>query len=288
MSLCSKFMIIQKNIKKKSLPGGILRLHFAKGTPRCSCLPAVFTLEAAVVLPLTAVFFVSILFFFRIMQVQLEVQRALDNTGRKLAVYLAEDTEDTGVGKNITANALLAKELAGNSVVKMYLDGGAAGISLGKSSYGGRNVKLEASYRICFPVNFPGLQKIRIVQRAACRKWTGWQLPADEDEDVWVYIAATGTVYHITDTCTHLKLSVRQVDREMVGTMRNEDGARYRVCRLCSKQETGKIVYITKEGDRYHSVPGCSAIKRTIYRIRISEAEERRACRKCMKEKGKK
>lgn len=57
-----------------------------KGTPQCLRLSAVFTLEAAVVMPVLACFFVSVLFFFRIMQIQLEVQRALDDTGRKLAV----------------------------------------------------------------------------------------------------------------------------------------------------------------------------------------------------------
>ena len=52
-----------------------------KGTPQCLRLSAVFTLEAAVVMPVLACFFVSVLFFFRIMQIQLEVQRALDDTG---------------------------------------------------------------------------------------------------------------------------------------------------------------------------------------------------------------
>ena len=50
-----------------------------KGTPQCLRLSAVFTLEAAVVMPVLACFFVSVLFFFRIMQIQLEVQKALDN-----------------------------------------------------------------------------------------------------------------------------------------------------------------------------------------------------------------
>ena len=60
-----------------------------KGTPQCLRLSAVFTLEAAVVMPVLACFFVSVLFFFRIMQIQLEVQKALDDTGRKLAVCAA-------------------------------------------------------------------------------------------------------------------------------------------------------------------------------------------------------
>lgn len=65
-----------------------------KGTPQCLRLSAVFTLEAAVVMPVLACFFVSVLFFFRIMQIQLEVQRALDDTGRKLAVCATTVSSD--------------------------------------------------------------------------------------------------------------------------------------------------------------------------------------------------
>lgn len=50
--------------------------------------------------------FVSVLFFFRIMQIQLEVQRALDDTGRKLAVCAATVSSD-GAALPGMAEALL-------------------------------------------------------------------------------------------------------------------------------------------------------------------------------------
>ena len=86
-----------KTIKneQKSLPE---RCSFRKGpawtnapkeTPGCTCPSGSMTLEAAVVVPILACLFTCVLFFFRVMQVQLCVQDALEDTGRTLSVYAA-------------------------------------------------------------------------------------------------------------------------------------------------------------------------------------------------------
>ena len=100
-----------------------------KGTPQCLRLSAVFTLEAAVVMPVLACFFVSVLFFFRIMQIQLEVQRALDDTGRKLAVCATTVSSD-GAALPGMAEALLLREMADRTEAETYITGGKFGISL--------------------------------------------------------------------------------------------------------------------------------------------------------------
>ena len=100
-----------------------------KGTPQCLRLSAVFTLEAAVVMPVLACFFVSVLFFFRIMQIQLEVQRALDDTGRKLAVCATTVSSD-GAALPGMAEALLLREMADRTEAETYITGGQFGISL--------------------------------------------------------------------------------------------------------------------------------------------------------------
>ena len=100
-----------------------------KGTPQCLRLSAVFTLEAAVVMPVLACFFVSVLFFFRIMQIQLEVQKALDDTGRKLAVCAAAVSSDGAALPGI-AEALLLREMADRTEAETYITGGKFVISL--------------------------------------------------------------------------------------------------------------------------------------------------------------
>ena len=73
----------KSNNSIKSLPESML---FKLETPQCICLKGSLTVEASVILPLLACFFSFLLFFFRILQVQLTVQEALEDTGRVLAV----------------------------------------------------------------------------------------------------------------------------------------------------------------------------------------------------------
>ena len=105
-----------------------------KGTPQCLRLSAVFTL-------VLACFFVSVLFFFRIMQIQLEVQRALDDTGRKLAVCATTVSSD-GAALPGMAEALLLREMADRTEAETYITGGKFGISLipGRRSHCGRRI----------------------------------------------------------------------------------------------------------------------------------------------------
>ena len=80
-------------------------------------------------MPVLACFFVSVLFFFRIMQIQLEVQRALDDTGRKLAVCATTVSSD-GAALPGMAEALLLREMADRTEAETYITGGKFGISL--------------------------------------------------------------------------------------------------------------------------------------------------------------
>ena len=267
--------------KAKALPGR-KKSDSYKGTPRCTCCAAVLTVEAALILPLLTCFFVSILFFFRVLQVELEVQKALDNTGRKLAVYLAGDGAGSAV-ELAAAQALFANELAEREIAKAYIRGGSAGISLLGSELTRDEVKLSAAYHIRLPMHLFWEWDLSMAQKAWCRKWTGWNgTGTDGNGDVWVFITETGQVYHTVSTCTHLVLSVQSVRREELGVLRNEAGGRYAKCLLCDDVENvwGRV-YITNQGDRYHNDLNCSGIKRTVMMVRLSEIGARRLCSRC-------
>lgn len=275
--------------KVKSLPGNAkiemrkstTLLFVDKGTPRCTCMSAAFTLEAAVILPLLACFFVSILFFFRVMQVELQVQKALDDTGRKLAVYLCE--EEDYVPGLAAAEALFLKEMSGREVAATYINGGNAGISLLESKFEGNEISLCARYHVKLPIRIFWNWDLEMVQRADCRKWNGWNgNGSSQDEDQWVYVTETGTVYHTSSSCTHLVLSIHSVAYDQVSLLRSENGEKYDRCLHCMKagQQSG-IVYITNQGSAYHSDLNCSGIKRTVSMVRLSEVGNRRACSRC-------
>ena len=287
--LLEKSKLIHNNYTQTTLPGRVQvnmeKKYLQKEAQRCICCTGAFTLEAAVILPLLACFFVSILFFFRVMQVQLEVQKALDDTGRKLAVFLPVNEKSLAddVAGRVAAEVLLRKELDGREEAKRYITGGVAGVSLVGSRFEGENVYLQATYRVGLPVNLIAVPAIKVVLKAECRKWTG-RRPDGEAEGtvVWVYITEQGTVYHRTKSCSHLTLSIRAVEQEEVAELRNEGGERYSPCHLCKESENDRgRVYITNLGNRYHTDLNCGGIKRTIRMVRLSEVGDRPACSKC-------
>lgn len=275
----------QKNTQnnKKSLPRSI---RFFRETSRyASFCCGSLTVEAALILPFAICFFVWCLFFFRILQVQIEVQKALNDTARMLAVYLDEEEENHLKNLSVT-KVTFAKQITDRKMAQRYIQGGISGISFLKSDLSGDEICLHAAYKITFPVRILPVPKLQIAQSAECRKWIGWRPKEGEgDGPIWVYIAETGTVYHMTRSCTYLTLSIQSVLYEEVLEKRNESGEKYRKCVICyDSTEKRESVYITNYGDCYHRNLDCSGIKRTIYAVRISEVGERRRCGKCGRE----
>ena len=265
--------------KEGSLPGKCAFLS-QKETPRCLCFHASFTLEAAVILPLLACFFVSVLFFFRVMQIEIIVQKTLDDTGRKLAVYLAE--KEGGV-ELLEAEALFLKELTGKELPEKYIENGRLGILLLSSQFDEREVALEATYRIKLPIQMFAIDGLWVRQNAVCRKWNGWKPDqAGGDHEEWVYITETGRAYHREDTCSYLDLSIRSVKPEQLDNLRNENGGKYHPCSECVDAEKANgNIYITNYGDRYHNDLNCSGIKRTIYMVKLRDVGGRTPCKRC-------
>ncbi len=285
--------------ENKSLPNHKNKSHLSgkmtvqKEAPRFTC-GASFTVEAALVIPMVTCFFAAILFLFHVLEVQLCVQTGMEQTGRKLAVYAAAETEngtDAAAGKEngagaaaetATAKILLVKNLRENEEIAKWVVGGAAGLSLLESDMEGDDIDLVVNYRMEFPLRLLQPFSVHIKQRTKVRKWTGWNPGAGEDEDPWVYITESGSVYHTTKNCTHLKLSIQPVSLAELAGRRNLDGAIYHACPQCvGKEKAAGIVYITDYGDRYHTNLNCSGLKRTIYTVRKSEVGNRRACSKC-------
>lgn len=100
-----------------------------------------------------------------------------------------------------------------------------------------------------------------------------------------VYVAENAEVYHLDRECSHLRLSIREVDFDELNNYRNSGGGKYKPCELCGKYEIGDKVYITTDGDRYHTKHTCSGLKRTVSTITESEAQGRglRLCSRCGK-----
>lgn len=137
---------------------------------------------------------------------------------------------------------------------------------------------------ICRSEELEGIQnplfsgKRKITQSAVCRPWIGFTKL--EEQETYVYITPEGSVYHLTADCTHLELSIHTVSLKSAKTMKNQYGESYKKCELC-KEVPGNIVYITEEGNRYHSRRGCSGLKRTVRLVPLRSVLERSCCLRC-------
>lgn len=252
------------------------------------------SIEAVVIIPIFVCFMVFIMFLFRVLQVQITMEKALRYTAETLAVT-AYDTydEEEKMAKGeavdlVAAELLLLSKLDEYNCPTSFIDGGKMGISLLSSEFDGEDIKLKASYDMTPMVNFFGRLTYHFVQCSVARKWIGdgeiGDASGDNNEnDDWVYITTNGTVYHLTRGCHYLDLSIREVAGSNVHNERNASGSKYTVCPMCKKNTWKTFVYITDYGESYHSSLTCSGLKRTIMMIRKKEAINKGfgCCSKC-------
>lgn len=144
------------------------------------------------------------------------------------------------------------------------------------------DVTICKSARLENPWINPFGTKNHVTQSAVCRAWIGFT--ELETEEAYVYATPEGSVYHLYGDCTHLNLSIQRVSFAKACSAKNEYGEKYRACELCG-EASGALVYITSEGNCYHSERSCSGLKRTVCQVPLSEVGERGCCIRCMSRK---
>lgn len=129
---------------------------------------------------------------------------------------------------------------------------------------------------------FP-IQTIRFFYTVKVYPWIGSEAAVSSEEgEEMVYVTEHGEVYHATNSCSYLNVSVQQVTSSRITEYRNKNGGKYYPCEICGQKRSAGIFYITSWGDRYHSSASCSKLHRSIRLIRRSEAvQEYRPCSRC-------
>lgn len=230
--------------------------------------------EASLVLWLFIVFAVSLMMPMEFVQVQLRVQKALEEQLR-IVCSQAEETEE---------NALRRWEWLGRSCVKGKEDG-----VLVNCVREGDRVELDAAYCVTIPFSLFGKREFFLQNSCSGRAWSG-SPEADawngKDGSVLVYVTPYGTAFHWYRDCVNLDVAVYEADAARLETIRNASGSRYYPCRYCAdkKQPDGDgPVYLTRYGQRYHADRGCSRLNRTVSAIMRKDAGSRHLCEKCRK-----
>ncbi len=246
------------------------------------------TVEAALALPVFLICMIAALQYCAVMGTAVMLGTALSDTSQSMgtAAYSVRYAKEAGEGTK-TAAAIVSTAYAQRQVTKKA--GNPENIKntnllLSSVLKDGQTIDLVLTYQLRSPIQLPG---IFFLQRARIRAWTGREDGAgatgseqDESREEYVYVTVTGTVCHADPECSHLKLSIREVRESSLESLRNNSGGKYHPCEKCGDQQ-GSRIYITNEGNRYHTSLSCSGLKRTVRKVTKEEAGSLRMCSKC-------
>jgi len=275
-----------------------------KGT----CLKASLTLEAALVLPLILFCMILLMMPLQMMNADRKVQAVCEDVASDVSKYLytvneikrgrlGSDGSSGSRGSDSRLSTIM--EIADGPALGAYAamriksevaDDRLKIVNLLNSELDSRDdmvtVRIEYAYKLPFKVFDLGFLQQEVT--ASRRAWVGADGSADEGaevaDDEWVYIGKNATRYHLSASCHYL---YNDWKRAVVGA--NGKAAGKRPCEICGGSAApGQTVYITPNGDKYHTDTGCPAMKAYPKMVRKSEVEHLGCCSYCQKHYAKK
>lgn len=234
-------------------------------------LRAVATVEASLVMPLFIYATVAVMYMLQILMVKQDINTAGYNCVRTLTKYSYAYKALTDSDKEVTfltAYGIMLSEL-GTDLLKEQ-----------------GCIDVKVTYQVKNPFDIFGIGIVTVSQTFSGQGWLGDKsVSADmgsSDNECLVYITTYGSVYHTSEECAYINLSVSQVSAKEISGRRNQSGSKYYPCEYClADVNTPGEVYITDYGSRYHGYADCTAIRRTVIKIPVSKAAGRRICEKC-------
>ncbi len=259
---------------------------------------ASLTVEASLVLPFFVFAVLFFMYFFQFLYLTDTVQSGITETGKFISRYekIMKEEEIFGGAEQSALKQKFYAYLDKESINEKCIVGGVYGIDIGISEMKENQpvIEITAVYQVQFPIPFFGEKTSLVTQKVKTRAFIGQAMKKDinsdrglengalEIEDLYVYVTENGTVYHMNENCSHLKLSISGIDAKQIGTARNDSGGKYKPCEKCIKNSEAEAeVYIAKDGECYHNSLSCSGLKRTIYAVCYSEVIGKRKCSRC-------
>lgn len=251
---------------------------------------ASLTVESAFVLPFFFIAVVLIAGMLDLYRIFVLVQTSLCEGAKELGMYAYCSPEDTQSPVGIVNDGICAaygsrkirERLEGEAL--SGIKGGINGIQFLGSNYRDDIVFLRASFLYQVPSGIFQIFPVSVKVEGQARAWKGFQgkLYGNSEDNEMVYITDWESVYHTSESCTHLNLSVEAVALWHAQSARNQYGERYHACESCIGQGTAHgMVYITSTGTAYHSNAQCGGIKRSVRMVKKSETEALHACERC-------
>lgn len=226
------------------------------------------SLEAALVVPLFLLVMVYLFQAFQSVLAETLVYEAAAQTAEYMAELSYMETCNVAV-----AYMKFPGYIDEEDTVNRYIQGGTSGVSfLGSVMLDDENCVV---LRVSYETRYAGARSFTIRKRAYVGEdGKAKDGSSGEEDDVYVYVTDNQSVYHVTRSCTYLALRIHTSSLQKA----KEDG--YEGCSFCGNA-CGETVYVTEEGNCYHSRLTCSGLKRTVYRKKLSEVGGLGACSRC-------
>ena len=245
--------------------------------------------EGSLVLPIFLFYMVTILYSLEMVRFQSDVFEAMHQAIGKAGIlaYMGSGSGDQETTiPEISVNTEVQRYLEEQSHPYLCVKGGMSGVSGReiRNYLGAGNIGIKVSYQMKPLIGWLSIGKLYVEDHCLVHGFVGYlgdgSGEALPEKEIYVYITPTGTKYHMSENCTYLQVQIQAVQAAELATLRNASGEIYRACETCRPQESG-LLYLTQWGNRYHGRSDCSALKRTIYIVPISQVGVRGACKKC-------
>ena len=225
------------------------------------------SLEATLVMSVFLMAMVSLFWMAQSVLAEAQVYEAAAETAEYMAEIAYLGGADTAV-----AYLRFPKYADEKETVERYVKHGVSGVQFLGSEIGEKYIVLRVSYAM----EHLGARSFTIRKRAYTgAAWEAAETDTAHVENAYVYVTDNQAVYHMTRRCSYLTLQIQ------TSTLEQAKYNGYDMCAFCGKDVQERQVYVTNEGDRYHSSLTCSGLKRTVYRKKKSEVTRLAACSRC-------
>lgn len=285
--------VLSPTIKTSLLPAVLTSLNTKKDKKRTSFLASPYrraslTVEAAVVLPVFLVCMAAVLQMLNVYHTAVRLESAMTETAEEMAI--GAYATKYGQQDQLFHTALSVGYATARVNGRVGSTEGVQDMNFLLSSFleEQESVNLVCTYRMKAAVGMVRLPFVLFVSRANVRGWTGRRGSGgtekegngeDAEDGETVYVTDNGRVYHKDRECSHIRLKISAVSMSQARSAHNAHGAGYQPCEKCGSHAAG-MVYITREGNRYHASLSCGGLKRTVSEVKLSETNLR-PCSRC-------
>lgn len=288
LSLSQQKKYHQVRIKVLSLVTSQKRVSFSFPFTK---VKASITVEASLVLPIFLMYIMTLLYSIEIVRFQSNVWEAVHKVSMEACFQKYGQEYGQGHLKTeIDVQKEIISYLNGRISPFMCVQGGKKGVVITKSEdvLGKGNIKITAIYKIKPFIKWLSFGELVVEESCLVHGFAGYEENNQQNQmekTTYVFITPSGEKYHFDKDCTYLKVKVSCVKEEQIKELRNASGEIYHACEVC-KPYKSNYVYYTNWGNRFHGNLGCTALKRTVYIVLLSEVTDRMPCSKCMNKKS--